>query len=44
MLSYVEFKAKIKEELLNNMSPALRNCNVVLDSKLIDGEQRDFSI
>lgn len=42
MLSYVEFKAKIKEELLNNMSPALRNCNVVLDSKLIDGEQRDF--
>lgn len=42
MLSYVEFKAKIKEELLNNMSPALRNCNVVLDSKLIDGEQLDF--
>ncbi len=42
MLSYVEFKAKIKEELLNNMSPAIRNCNVVLDSKLVDGEQKDF--
>lgn len=42
MLSYVEFKAKIKEELLNNMSPALRNCNVVLDSKLSDGKQMDF--
>lgn len=42
MLSYIEFKAKIKEELLNNMSPALRNCNVVLDSKLSDGKQTDF--
>lgn len=42
MLSYVEFKAKIKEELLNYMSPALRNFNVILDSKLVDGEQADF--
>ena len=42
MLNYIEFNAKIKEELLNNMSPALRECKVVLDSKLVDGNQVDF--
>ena len=42
MLSYVEFKTKIKEELLDNMSPALREFSVVLDSKLENGKQIDY--